>query len=205
MSHELRTPLNGIIGNTRVVMSSGLGGEERACMQDVLTSADHLLTVLNDILLLSRMEFGEVASTDASDSAVDDCFSSDDERDSSSSDGSVHRNRRPSAASGVSPASVGKLSPSHSVRTRSMRSLDGSNAFLLTPSLIDLQRTTEEAVTLAYDAGTHGHINLILNVAPTTPLNVIGDATRIRQALYNLCVLFTPARRSYCRPLPPAR
>lgn len=63
MSHELRTPLNSIIGFTDIVLQ-GLSGpltpEQRKQLGMVLTSARHLLELINDVLDLSRIEAGQV-------------------------------------------------------------------------------------------------------------------------------------------------
>lgn len=63
MSHELRTPLNHIIGFTDLV-SSGSYGElndvQVEFLSDVLNSSQHLLSLINDILDLSKIEAGKM-------------------------------------------------------------------------------------------------------------------------------------------------
>ncbi len=63
MSHELRTPLNHIIGFTELLMDKNFGELNEAqeeYLGDVLTSGKHLLSLINDILDLSKTEAGEV-------------------------------------------------------------------------------------------------------------------------------------------------
>lgn len=62
MSHELRTPLNSIIGFTSII-KDGFAGEVNDTQQEQLTivnnSAKHLLTLINDVLDLSKIEAGK--------------------------------------------------------------------------------------------------------------------------------------------------
>jgi PAS domain S-box-containing protein len=61
MSHELRTPLNSIIGFSGVLLSGAPGevnDEQRRQLKMISTSGDHLLSIINDILDLSRIEAG---------------------------------------------------------------------------------------------------------------------------------------------------
>ena len=61
MSHELRTPLNAILGLTDALLE-GLAGpvedRQRAWLSDIVTSGQHLLSVINDILDLARIDAG---------------------------------------------------------------------------------------------------------------------------------------------------
>jgi len=58
MSHEIRNPMNGIIGMMHVLLDSDLDEEQRAQSKIVYSSARALLTIVNDILDLSKIEAG---------------------------------------------------------------------------------------------------------------------------------------------------
>jgi signal transduction histidine kinase len=63
MSHELRTPLNHIIGFTELIVDKHFGElteTQEEYLNDVLKSSNHLLSLINDILDLSKVEAGRV-------------------------------------------------------------------------------------------------------------------------------------------------
>lgn len=61
MSHDIRTPMNAIIGFTTIAISHIDNKEQvRDCLQKVLSSSNHLLSLINDILDMSRIESGRV-------------------------------------------------------------------------------------------------------------------------------------------------
>src|SRR5918996_2933608 len=60
MSHEIREPMNAVIGMTRVLLETPLSEEQRDCIDIVHEAGQALLTIINDILDLSRMEAGRL-------------------------------------------------------------------------------------------------------------------------------------------------
>jgi len=63
MSHELRTPLNAIIGFSQVLrerMFGQINAKQEEYLDDILSSGSHLLSLINDVLDLSKVEAGRI-------------------------------------------------------------------------------------------------------------------------------------------------
>jgi signal transduction histidine kinase len=80
MSHELRTPLNAIIGFTRIVRrksEDALPDKQKDNLDKVLSSAEHLLDLINTVLDIAKIEAGRMevqASNFSINALVDQCF-----------------------------------------------------------------------------------------------------------------------------------
>ena len=61
MSHELRTPLNAVLGFAQLLSrSQGIGSDERDDLAAIIRSGEHLLTLINQVLDLSKIEAGKM-------------------------------------------------------------------------------------------------------------------------------------------------
>ena len=62
MSHELRTPINSILGYAQILLRHlDLGTDGKAKLRTILSSGEHLLEMINEVLDLSRVESGKVS------------------------------------------------------------------------------------------------------------------------------------------------
>jgi CheY-like chemotaxis protein/two-component sensor histidine kinase len=61
MSHEIRTPMNGIVGFSQLLKKPGLTKEKQEkYVNTIIESANHLLSIVNDVLDISKIETGQI-------------------------------------------------------------------------------------------------------------------------------------------------
>ena len=59
MSHDIRTPMNAIIGFSNIALKHQPEPQVQSCLEKIRESSDHLLTLINDVLDISRIESGK--------------------------------------------------------------------------------------------------------------------------------------------------
>ena len=63
MSHDIRTPMNAIMGFTNIALKQQPNPEVKDCLDKISESSEHLLTMINDVLDISRIESGKIKYT----------------------------------------------------------------------------------------------------------------------------------------------
>jgi PAS domain S-box-containing protein len=74
MSHEIRNPLNAVVGMTRMLNDAGITGPNSKLIENIKTSSDSLLMIINDVLDFSKIESGEMV-LEATDFSIQDLIS----------------------------------------------------------------------------------------------------------------------------------
>ncbi|MCH4902658.1 MULTISPECIES: hybrid sensor histidine kinase/response regulator [unclassified Pseudomonas] len=78
ISHEIRTPMNGVLGMTELLLGTPLSVKQRDYVQTIHSAGNELLTLINEILDISRLESGQIELDDVQfdlNALIDDCLS----------------------------------------------------------------------------------------------------------------------------------
>ncbi|PVZ09762.1 MULTISPECIES: hybrid sensor histidine kinase/response regulator [unclassified Pseudomonas] len=77
LSHEIRTPMNGVLGMTELLLGTPLSVKQRDYVQTIHSAGNELLTLINEILDISRIESGQIELDDVQfdlNALIEDCL-----------------------------------------------------------------------------------------------------------------------------------
>jgi signal transduction histidine kinase/DNA-binding response OmpR family regulator len=78
ISHEIRTPMNGVLGMTELLLGTPLSVKQRDYVQTIHSAGNELLTLINEILDISKLESGQIELDDVQfdlNALIEDCMS----------------------------------------------------------------------------------------------------------------------------------
>ncbi|KAG0039043.1 hypothetical protein BGZ82_009947 [Podila clonocystis] len=147
MSHEIRNPMNAVVGVTDILLDTvGLSDEQTGYIEVIRTSGQHLLTVINDILDISRIDQDVKFLLEKRPLSLRKCLKD--------------------------AVSLAGLTPLHDV-SRSISVIEWP------PEMDDLGPFSELEET--------NILPLLWSIDHNVPEHLLGDITRLRQVLINLC------------------
>ncbi|KAK3816745.1 MAG: hypothetical protein JOS17DRAFT_689366 [Linnemannia elongata] len=147
MSHEIRNPMNAVVGVTDILLdTAGLSDEQTGYIEVIRTSGQHLLTVINDILDISRIDQDVKFLLERRPLSLRKCLKD--------------------------AVSLAGLTPLHDV-SRSISVIEWP------PEMDDLGPFSELEET--------NILPLLWSIDHNVPEHLLGDITRLRQVLINLC------------------
>ncbi|KAG0264417.1 hypothetical protein BG011_006893 [Mortierella polycephala] len=147
MSHEIRNPMNAVVGVTDILLDTvGLSGEQTSYIEVIRTSGQHLLTVINDILDISRIDQDVKFLLERRPLSLRKCLKD--------------------------AVSLAGLTPLHDV-SRSISVIEWP------PEMDDIGPFSELEET--------NILPLLWSIDHNVPEHLLGDITRLRQVLINLC------------------
>ncbi|KAG9067745.1 hypothetical protein KI688_011332 [Linnemannia hyalina] len=147
MSHEIRNPMNAVVGVTDILLdTAGLSDEQTGYIEVIRTSGQHLLTVINDILDISRIDQDVKFLLERRPLSLRKCLKD--------------------------AVSLAGLTPLHDV-SRSISVIEWP------PEMDDLGPFSELEET--------NILPLLWSIDHDVPEHLLGDITRLRQVLINLC------------------
>lgn len=77
ISHEIRTPMNGVLGMAELLLGTPLSAKQRDYVQTINSSGNELLTLINEILDISKLESGQIELDDVQfdlNALIEDCL-----------------------------------------------------------------------------------------------------------------------------------
>src|SRR3989338_2589972 len=163
ISHEIRTQMNGVLGMTELLLGTPLSAKQRDYVQTIHNSGNELLTLINEILDISKLESGQIELDDVQfdlNALIEDCLD-------------IFRAK----------AEQQKVALINEILDISKLE---SGQIELDDVQFDLNALIEDCLDIFRAKAEQQKVELISFMQPQVPRGISGDRTRLRQTLLSL-------------------